>query len=111
MLAHSFWTLRPEGDHWPYEVKWDGYRALLLKRVGPVQIRSRNNQGPYVNLSDPIVAAGAARLLAESAVVDSEMSQSTRAVVHRSRRRSIGVRSPTTRSRLSVRHDTSMVRT
>jgi bifunctional non-homologous end joining protein LigD len=21
----------PEGDQWLYEVKWDGYRALLLK--------------------------------------------------------------------------------
>jgi bifunctional non-homologous end joining protein LigD len=33
----------PEGDEWMYEVKFDGYRALLLKNGDRVQIRSRND--------------------------------------------------------------------
>ena len=34
----------PEGDDWMYEVKFDGYRALLLKNGDHVQIRSRNDK-------------------------------------------------------------------
>jgi ATP-dependent DNA ligase len=30
----------PQGDRWLYEVKWGGYRALLLKQGGHVQVRS-----------------------------------------------------------------------
>jgi bifunctional non-homologous end joining protein LigD len=37
-------ALLPEGDQWLYEVKLDGYRALLLKQGEHVQIRSRKNQ-------------------------------------------------------------------
>jgi bifunctional non-homologous end joining protein LigD len=61
----------PQGDQWLYEVKWDGYRALLLKDGSRVQIRSRNNKdltGDY-----PSVAAGAARMNAKTAVIDGEV--------------------------------------
>jgi ATP-dependent DNA ligase len=34
----------PEGDEWLYELKWDGYRALLIKDGDDVQIRSRNDK-------------------------------------------------------------------
>ena len=34
----------PEGDDWTYEVKFDGYRALLMKDDGRLQIRSRNDK-------------------------------------------------------------------
>lgn len=34
----------PEGNEWMYEVKFDGYRALLLKTGERVQIRSRNDK-------------------------------------------------------------------
>jgi bifunctional non-homologous end joining protein LigD len=30
-----------EGEEWLYEVKFDGYRALLIKNGARVQIRSR----------------------------------------------------------------------
>jgi bifunctional non-homologous end joining protein LigD len=61
----------PEGDQWLYEVKWDGYRALLLKHGARVEIRSRNNKD--LTSTYPTVAAGAARLRAESTVVDGEI--------------------------------------
>ena len=61
----------PEGDQWLYEVKWDGYRALLIKQGTRVQIRSRNNKD--LTSGYPAVAAGGARLRAESAVVDGEI--------------------------------------
>jgi hypothetical protein len=31
----------PEGEQWTYEVKWDGYRALLLKSGDRVRLLSR----------------------------------------------------------------------
>lgn len=34
----------PEGDDWLYEVKFDGYRALLIKDGERVRIRSRNDK-------------------------------------------------------------------
>ncbi|HEY6360426.1 MAG TPA: hypothetical protein VIX63_04940, partial [Vicinamibacterales bacterium] len=34
----------PEGEAWLYEVKFVGYRALLLKDGGQVRIRSRNDK-------------------------------------------------------------------
>jgi bifunctional non-homologous end joining protein LigD len=33
-----------EGDHWLYEVKWDGFRAIAYLNNGEVEIRSRNNK-------------------------------------------------------------------
>jgi bifunctional non-homologous end joining protein LigD len=34
----------PEGEQWLYEVKWDGYGALLMKDGDHISIRSRNNK-------------------------------------------------------------------
>ena len=34
----------PEGELWTYELKWDGYRALLLKDHTRLQLRSRERQ-------------------------------------------------------------------
>ena len=61
----------PVGDGWMYEVKFDGYRALLLKSGGMVQIRSRNNKD-MTALYRSAHAAGA-RLHATSAVLDGEI--------------------------------------
>jgi bifunctional non-homologous end joining protein LigD len=61
----------PEGDDWLYEVKFDGYRALLLKNGDAVQIRSRNDKD--LTNAYQAVAAAAGRLHAASAVVDGEV--------------------------------------
>jgi bifunctional non-homologous end joining protein LigD len=61
----------PEGDDWMYEVKFDGYRALLIKDGDRVQVRSRNDKdltGAY-----PSVAGSARRLNADRAVIDGEI--------------------------------------
>ena len=34
----------PEGDDWIYELKVDGYRALIIKDERRVGLRSRNNK-------------------------------------------------------------------
>ena len=61
----------PEGDAWLYEVKFDGYRALLIKNSTAVQIRSRNEKDFTPRY--PAVAAAAGRLHAATAVVDGEL--------------------------------------
>jgi DNA ligase D-like protein (predicted ligase) len=61
----------PEGDNWTYELKFDGYRALVIKDKERVELRSRKNKdltGMY-----PGIAAAGQRLKAEQAVVDSEI--------------------------------------
>jgi len=61
----------PEGRDWQYEVKFDGYRALLIKQGASVQIRSRNDKD--LTQVYPGVAAAAGRLRADSAIVDGEI--------------------------------------
>lgn len=61
----------PEGDDWLYEVKLDGYRALILKQGDRVQLRSRNDKD--LTRAYPSIAAAAARLRARSAIVDGEV--------------------------------------
>jgi len=70
MAARVVQTL-PEGDDWMYEVKLDGYRALLLKKGDQIQIRSRNDKD--LTRTYPGVAAAARQLRAEQAVVDGEI--------------------------------------
>jgi bifunctional non-homologous end joining protein LigD len=70
MAAHVVDAL-PEGDDWIYEVKFDGYRALLIKDGRRVQIRSRNEKD--LTAAYPSVAAAGRRLHAEQAVVDGEI--------------------------------------
>ena len=61
----------PEGEEWSYEVKFDGYRALLITDRDRVQIRSRKDND--LTRTYPTVATAASRLRAESAVVDGEI--------------------------------------
>jgi bifunctional non-homologous end joining protein LigD len=61
----------PEGDDWVYELKFDGYRALIIKDGQRVELRSRKNKdlaGMY-----PGIAAAGSRLNADQAVVDGEI--------------------------------------
>jgi bifunctional non-homologous end joining protein LigD len=61
----------PEGDEWLYEVKWDGYRALLIKDGREVRVRSRNDKD--LRRMYPTVAAAGLRLKAEQIVLDGEI--------------------------------------
>ena len=61
----------PEGDDWVYEVKFDGYRALLLKDGEEIRIRSRNDKD--LTAMYPSIAAAGMRLHASRAVVDGEV--------------------------------------
>jgi bifunctional non-homologous end joining protein LigD len=61
----------PDGDDWIYELKFDGYRALLVKDGKRIQIRSRNDK--ELTRMYPRVAAQAERLDADLAIVDGEI--------------------------------------
>jgi bifunctional non-homologous end joining protein LigD len=79
----------PEGERWSYEVKWDGYRALLVKEAGGVRLLSRNLK--HLTLDYPHLAS-AARLLPHDALVldgeivalDTQGRPSFQALQHRS---------------------------
>ena len=60
----------PEGPVWAYEVKLDGYRALAVKSIGKVQLRSRNDKD--FSLRYPAVVKALARLPDET-VIDGEV--------------------------------------
>jgi bifunctional non-homologous end joining protein LigD len=86
----------PVGPEWSYEVKWDGYRALLFKRGDRVLLRSRRN----ADLTDayPSVVAAAHELNATSALLDGEVvalgadgRPSFQALQHRSGRESFAM--------------------
>jgi bifunctional non-homologous end joining protein LigD len=70
MAAQSVSRL-PEGPEWLYEVKWDGYRALLIKDGERVQIRSRNDKD--LTRSYPGIQAAARKLGARTVVIDGEV--------------------------------------
>ena len=68
-MAATVVTELPEGPGWLYEVKLDGYRALLIKHEGKVRLRSRREKP----LSYPEVDAAAEQLKADSVVLDGEI--------------------------------------
>lgn len=61
----------PEGPEWLYELKFDGYRALLVKTGRAVQLRSRNDKD-LAGMYPGICAAGRA-LQADRAILDGEV--------------------------------------
>jgi DNA ligase D-like protein (predicted ligase) len=61
----------PEGDDWMYEVKFDGYRALLLKNGADVQLRSRNDKD--LTRTYPHLHRAGLRLRADRVVIDGEI--------------------------------------
>jgi DNA ligase D-like protein (predicted ligase) len=64
-------TELPEGPGWDYEVKFDGYRAVLLKAGERVEIRSRNDKD--LTRTYPSVHAAARKVKAASAILDGEV--------------------------------------
>ncbi|QBI54140.1 ATP-dependent DNA ligase [Streptomonospora litoralis] len=69
MLARTVHTL-PEGPHWRYEPKWDGYRALA-GREGAVSLTSRSGRPLQSAFRD--VAAALESALPEGTAVDGEI--------------------------------------
>jgi bifunctional non-homologous end joining protein LigD len=70
-MAAQVVTKLPEGDDWIYELKFDGYRALIIKDEQQVELRSRKNKdltGMY-----PGIAAAGLRVKADQAVIDGEI--------------------------------------
>jgi bifunctional non-homologous end joining protein LigD len=61
----------PEGSDWSYEVKWDGYRAQVIKSGDLVALASRNLKD--ITGQFPAIAAAAANVPAQSAIVDGEI--------------------------------------
>jgi bifunctional non-homologous end joining protein LigD len=61
----------PEGGEWLYELKWDGYRALLIKDGDDVQIRSRNDKD--LTAMYPGIAAAGRRQKIQQIVLDGEI--------------------------------------
>jgi bifunctional non-homologous end joining protein LigD len=61
----------PDGDDWLYELKLDGYRALLLKNGEHVSVQSRNRKD--LTRMYPTVAAAARELKAKHIVLDGEI--------------------------------------
>jgi DNA ligase D-like protein (predicted ligase) len=70
MVALLVKTL-PEGEEWVYEVKFDGYRALLIKNDQRVEIRSRSNRD--LTKTYPATHAAGQRLHATTAMIDGEL--------------------------------------
>lgn len=58
----------PEGEEWLYEVKFDGYRALLIKDGTRVEIRSRKDND--LTRMYPSIAEAALRVHAGRIVID-----------------------------------------
>jgi bifunctional non-homologous end joining protein LigD len=70
MAAHLVDAL-PEGDEWLYEVKFDGYRALIIKNGDRVEIRSRNDKN--LTMAYPGVTAAARKVNAQQTTIDGEV--------------------------------------
>jgi DNA ligase D-like protein (predicted ligase) len=70
MMATLAATL-PNGDGWTYEVKWDGYRAQLVKDGPRVRLISRNLKD--LTADYPHLPAAAAGLTHLDAVIDGEI--------------------------------------
>src|SRR3954468_25093873 len=61
----------PQDDGWQFEPKWDGFRSLVFRSKGQVEIRSRS--GTALNRYFPEVVAMLAALPVEPFVLDGEL--------------------------------------
>ena len=69
-MAATLAPALPTGE-WSYEVKWDGYRAMLLKSTKEVRLISRNLKD--LSADYPHITRRAASLTPEPAVIDGEI--------------------------------------
>jgi DNA ligase D-like protein (predicted ligase) len=69
-MAATLASSLPVGPQWSYEVKWDGYRALLLKDGSRTKLISRNLKD--LTADYPHIAA-AAKSLPDSVLLDGEI--------------------------------------
>jgi len=86
----------PEGEQWTYEVKWDGYRALLLKSGDRVRLLSRKEND--LTATYPAIEAAGGKLRADNAILDGEIvaldakgKPSFQALQHRSAHRQYAI--------------------
>src|SRR5690349_1317525 len=70
-MAAQLVSKLPEGPDWLYELKWDGYRALLIKDGDSVEIRSRNDKD--LTRMYPRIASAGRQLKARQVVLDGEI--------------------------------------
>lgn len=70
MLA-SVATALPAGPGWTYEVKWDGYRAFLVKRGARVRLLSRNLKDVTDQYS--VISRAAAAVQSDDFTLDGEI--------------------------------------
>jgi DNA ligase D-like protein (predicted ligase) len=70
-MAAQMVTELPEGPEWVYEVKFDGYRALVMKAGDRIAIRSRNDKD--LTRAYPSVLQAARQLQAGSLTLDGEI--------------------------------------
>lgn len=61
----------PEGEDWMYEIKWDGYRAQLVKHGTEIRLLSRNENSLAEDF--PAVIEAAEGLAASSCLIDGEV--------------------------------------
>ncbi|MFC4563057.1 ATP-dependent DNA ligase [Nocardiopsis mangrovi] len=70
MLARTVETL-PEGVHWRYEPKWDGFRAIAERDGGRLRITSRSGRG--LDSRFPEVAESLLAALPDATTLDGEI--------------------------------------
>ena len=78
----------PEGPEWLYEVKFDGYRGLLIKDGQRAEVRSRKNKdltGTYPGIAEACLAVKAADSVIDGKIVavDARGRPSFQALQHR----------------------------
>ena len=68
----------PEGDDWIYELKFDGYRALIIKDEQQVELRSRKNKDRNRRKGLPLRVKGPAPFRAPAPNLDHRLGQTRR---------------------------------
>src|SRR6187551_3212661 len=61
----------PVGDEWQYEPKWDGFRCLVFRDRGKVELQSKSGQS--LTRYYPELVEAAAKIKAKQFVLDGEI--------------------------------------